>query len=130
MLRDTCRSFSDNELKPIAAEMDKNHQFPEKQVKQLGEMGLMGIAISDQFGGAGLDNLAYAIALEEISRGCASTGVIMSVNNVRFMYMYREIFNPLVFVFISCGEIRNSEAERKTFDAIRVRRTTRMLCFE
>ena len=56
-------------------------------------MGLMGVAIDDQYGGAGLDYLAYAIAIEEISRGCASTGVIMSVNNVRvisYCYMYYE----------------------------------------
>ena len=47
----------------------------------MGEMGLMGIAIPDEYGGSGMDPLAYALAMEEISRGCASTGVIMSVNN-------------------------------------------------
>ena len=47
----------------------------------MGKLGLMGIAISDEYGGAGMDALAYALAMEEISRGCASTGVIMSVNN-------------------------------------------------
>jgi len=51
------------------------------QVKALGEMSLMGVAIGEEWGGGGMDYLAYAIAMEEISRGCASTGVIMSVNN-------------------------------------------------
>ena len=53
------------------------------QVKQLGELGLMAVEVPEKFGGSGLDYLAYAIAVEEISRGCASTGIITSVNNVR-----------------------------------------------
>ncbi|CAM9469830.1 unnamed protein product [Ectocarpus fasciculatus] len=82
MLREMCRSFADNELAPNAGEWDKNHTFPkDQQVAQLGELGLMGVAIGEEDGGTGLDYLAYAIAMEEISRGCASTGVIMSVNN-------------------------------------------------
>jgi butyryl-CoA dehydrogenase len=82
MLRDMCRQYANKNLAPIAGEIDRHHKYPEQQVKELGEMGLMGISIEDQFGGAGLDYLAYAIAMEEISRGCATTGVIMSVNNV------------------------------------------------
>ncbi|CAM9583666.1 unnamed protein product [Ascophyllum nodosum] len=81
MLRDMCRNFADNELAPHAAEWDKNHTFPSHQIKQLGALGLMGVAVCEENGGTGLDYLAYAIAMEEISRGCASTGVIMSVNN-------------------------------------------------
>lgn len=81
MLQETCRSFADTELKPNAGQWDKEHKFPTKAIAQMGEMGLMGIAVANDYGGAGLDNLAYAVALEEISRGCASAGVIMSVNN-------------------------------------------------
>lgn len=81
MLRDMCRQYAAKSLAPIAGELDREHRYPAEQVKELGEMGLMGIAVPDEFGGAGLDYLAYAIAMEEISRGCASTGVIMSVNN-------------------------------------------------
>ncbi|KAG7389872.1 hypothetical protein PHYPSEUDO_009386 [Phytophthora pseudosyringae] len=81
MLRDMCQQYAAKDLKPIAGELDREHKFPAQQVKQLGEMGLMGVAIDDKYGGAGLDYLAYAIAMEEISRGCASTGVVMSVNN-------------------------------------------------
>jgi butyryl-CoA dehydrogenase len=81
MLRKTCRDFADRELAPRAAEHDKEHSFPKDQVQKLVELGLMGVAVPEEEGGAGLDNLAYAIAMEEVSRGCASTGVIMSVNN-------------------------------------------------
>lgn len=81
MLRKTCRDFADKELVPVAAALDREHRFPEQQIAHLGELGLMGVFIPDEYGGAGLDALAYAIAMEEISRGCASCGVIMSVNN-------------------------------------------------
>lgn len=75
------RDFAENELKPVAAKCDKEHLFPTEQIKKMGELGLMGLAAPESLGGAGLDYLAYAIAMEEISRGCASAGVIMSVQN-------------------------------------------------
>jgi butyryl-CoA dehydrogenase len=81
MLRQTCRDFADKELKPVAAELDRSHRYPENEVKKLTELGLMGVAVEEKWGGSGLDVLAYAIAMEEVSRGCASTGVVMSVNN-------------------------------------------------
>ncbi|XP_025161326.1 short-chain specific acyl-CoA dehydrogenase, mitochondrial isoform X2 [Harpegnathos saltator] len=77
--------FAEGELKPIAAEIDKKHRFPKEQIKKMGELGLMGICIPEALGGTGLDYLAYAIAMEEISRGCASTGVIMSVHNSLYL---------------------------------------------
>ena len=80
-VRDLCRQFADEELRPNARRWDANHEFPREAVKKLGEMGLMGVAIPPDWGGAGMDNVSYAIAMEEISRGCAGTGVIMSVNN-------------------------------------------------
>ena len=81
MLRKTCREFADKELIPIAADLDRHHRYPAEQVARLAEMGLMAVAIPEGEGGTGLDTFAYALAMEEISRGCASTGVIMSVNN-------------------------------------------------
>jgi len=81
LLRKTCRDFAEGELKPNAAKFDKEHLFPKDQVRTMGELGLMAIAVPEELGGTGLDYLAYAIAIEEISRGCASAGVIMSVNN-------------------------------------------------
>lgn len=81
MLRDTCRGFAEQELKPLAPTLDREHRFPLAQIEQMAEMGLMGVAIPSEDGGAGLDPLAYAIAVEEISRACAGTGVIMSAHN-------------------------------------------------
>ncbi len=81
MLRSTCRAFADKELSPNAGLWDREHKYPAEAVKSMADMGLMGVFIPEEYGGTGLDYLAYAIAMEEISRGCASTGVIMSVNN-------------------------------------------------
>ncbi len=80
-VRDLCREFAAKELKPNARRWDADHVFPREAVRQLAEMGLMGVAIPAEWGGAGMDNISYAIAMEEISAGCAGTGVIMSVNN-------------------------------------------------
>jgi butyryl-CoA dehydrogenase len=80
-VRDLCREFAARELAPNARKWDEEHLFPRDAVKQLGEMGLMGVAVPGEWGGAGMDNVSYAVAMEEISRGCAGTGVIMSVNN-------------------------------------------------
>ena len=76
-----CREFAARELTPNARKWDETHQWPSDAVKKLAELALLGVAVPEQYGGAGLDNVCYAIAMEEISRGCASTGVIMSVNN-------------------------------------------------
>ena len=80
-VRDLCRDFADKELKPNARRWDEHHQFPKEAVAKLAEMGLLAVAIPPEWGGAGMDNVCYALAMEEISRGCAGTGVIMSVNN-------------------------------------------------
>ena len=66
---------------PIAAALDREHRFPADAIKIAGELGLMGITVDPEYGGSGLDYLSYAIAVEELSRGCASVGVIASVNN-------------------------------------------------
>ena len=81
MLRDTARAFAKKEVLPKAAEIDKNHRHPSELVARMGELGLLGVAVDDEYGGSGMDNVGYALAMEEISRACASTGVIMSVNN-------------------------------------------------
>lgn len=86
MIAQTCRNFADTELKPIAGKIDKEHAFPAEPVKKLGELGLMGICVPAAYGGSELDTLSYAIAMEEISRGCATTGVIMSANNSLYCY--------------------------------------------
>jgi butyryl-CoA dehydrogenase len=81
MLRDTCRAFAREELLPKAAEIDERGEFPEEQVLRMAELGLMGVAVPAEYEGSGMDNVSYALAMEEISAGCASCGVIMSVNN-------------------------------------------------
>lgn len=64
-----------------------------QQIRQIGELGLLSMEVPETQGGSGLDYLAYAIAMEEISRGCASTGVVMSVNNVSWMLFLKQINN-------------------------------------
>ena len=81
MMRDTARDFAVKEVEPKAAELDKTGRWPAELVSRMGELGFMGVAIPDDLGGAGMDNVSYALAMEEICRACASTGVIMSVNN-------------------------------------------------
>eukprot|EP00093_Oithona_nana_P005000 05000.XXX_117496_119346_1 [CDS] Oithona nana genome sequencing. len=81
MLKDTCRQFAEAELWPIAGEIDKTCRYPEEKVIKMGELGLMGINVDEKYGGSGLDALAYAVTCEEISRGCATAGVIMSAHN-------------------------------------------------
>ncbi|KAM4709378.1 short-chain specific acyl-CoA dehydrogenase, mitochondrial [Discoglossus pictus] len=85
MLRETCRDFAERELQPIAAQVDREHRYPKEQVLQLGQMGLLAVEVPEDLGGTGLDSLAYSIAMEEISRGCASTGVVLSVNNSLYL---------------------------------------------
>ena len=81
LLRDTCREFAARELTPNAKRWDREHEFPRDALKKAFELGLGGVAVPDELGGAGMDNVAYALAIEEISRGCASVGVTLSVNN-------------------------------------------------
>ncbi|MBS2021082.1 MAG: acyl-CoA dehydrogenase family protein, partial [Deltaproteobacteria bacterium] len=81
LLRDTCREFAARELIPNAKKWDHAHTFPAEAVKKCAELGLFAVAVPEEWGGAGMDNVAYALAIEEISRGCASTGVTLSVSN-------------------------------------------------
>jgi alkylation response protein AidB-like acyl-CoA dehydrogenase len=86
MLRDAARDFAKNEIAPVAAEFDESGEFPHKTVKKMGEMGFMGIEVPENYGGAGMDSLAYVLALEEICKADAAHGVIMSVNNSLYCY--------------------------------------------
>lgn len=81
MIRDAARDFAQNEIVPVAAEFDESGEFPHKTIKKMGEMGFMGVEVPEEYGGAGMDTLAYVLALEEICKADASHGVIMSVNN-------------------------------------------------
>lgn len=81
MIKDTARQFAEDELAPSADVRDEEEEFPYEQVKKMGELGFMGMMVSEQYGGAGLDTVSYVLAMEEISKVDASAGVIMSVNN-------------------------------------------------
>ncbi|HRS98044.1 MAG TPA: acyl-CoA dehydrogenase family protein [Smithella sp.] len=84
MVRDMVRKFAETEIKPIAAELDRTHRHPEEICRKLGEMGIMGVAVPTEYGGAGMDNVTYVLAMIEISKACASCGVIVSVNNTLY----------------------------------------------
>ncbi len=86
MIRDAAREFAQNEIAPIAREFDESEKFPLETVRKMGEMGFMGIEIPEEYGGAGMDTLAYVLALEEIAKVDASHATIMSVNNSLFNY--------------------------------------------
>ncbi len=81
MIQDMARKFAEKEIKPIATELDRTHRHPAEICTKMGELGLMGITIPEQYGGAGMDYICYAVAMIEISKACASCGVIMSVCN-------------------------------------------------
>jgi butyryl-CoA dehydrogenase len=81
MLRQMVREFAEQEVRPQAAITDRDAQFPDEIIRKSAELGLTGINVPDQYGGAGLPSLGTVIAIEEISRCCAATGVILSVNN-------------------------------------------------
>lgn len=81
MLRDEVRKFAENELTPLAPEIDISGEFPMGSIKKLADMGLLGIVVPEKYGGSEFDFVSLAIAIEEISRACASTGVITAVNN-------------------------------------------------
>lgn len=81
LLQRTVRDFAESEVKPLAKELDETGRFPRETFRQAAELGLTGVAVSEQYGGAGMDHISYAIVIEEISRACASTGVILSVQN-------------------------------------------------
>ncbi|MCI6926927.1 MULTISPECIES: acyl-CoA dehydrogenase [Butyricicoccus] len=79
-LIDLYREFAQNEVKPIAAEIDETERFPMENVKKMAEMGLLGIPFPEEYGGAGMDTLSYVQCIEELSKVCASTGVIVSAH--------------------------------------------------
>ncbi len=80
MLRDMVRKFSLEKIAPKAKEIDENHRFPSEIISELGELGVMGIPYSTEYGGGGLDTVSYMLAIEEIATACASTAVIIAAH--------------------------------------------------
>jgi alkylation response protein AidB-like acyl-CoA dehydrogenase len=85
-VRDAARDFAQNVLKPGVIERDTEQKFPKEEVKQLGELGFLGIMVDTKYGGSGMDAISYVLAMEEISKIDASTSVVMSVNNSLVCY--------------------------------------------
>src|SRR5689334_14304373 len=81
MIQSMAREFAEKDVRPVAAAIDREARFPHETVRRMGELGLMGIAIPEAHGGSGADTIAYAVALEEVAKACASHAAIMSVNN-------------------------------------------------
>src|SRR5439155_847733 len=81
MIQAMAREFAETAIRPVAAEIDREGRFPHETVKRMGELGLMGVAIPEPWGGSGADTVAYVLALEEIAKACGSHAAIMSVNN-------------------------------------------------
>jgi alkylation response protein AidB-like acyl-CoA dehydrogenase len=79
--RDTARRFARERLERVGVEIDRTHQFPTEAVAEMGRLGILGVFIPEEYGGAGLDNVAYALVIEELSVECASTGVIVSAHS-------------------------------------------------
>ncbi|HJW90929.1 MAG TPA: acyl-CoA dehydrogenase [Anaerolineales bacterium] len=86
MIRQAARDLAQKEIAPVAAHFDETGEFPRATIKKMGQMGLMGVEVPEEYGGAGLDTLAYVLALEEICKADAAHGTIMSVNNSLFCY--------------------------------------------
>jgi len=81
MIQKMVKEFAEKEIAPVAAELDKKGEYPTKILEKMAKLGLLGIIIPTEYGGAGLDTISYTTIIEEISRKCASTGVITSVHN-------------------------------------------------
>jgi len=86
MIRQTARKFAEDRLAPSSIERDEKEEFPHDAIKEMGELGFMGMMVPEEWGGSGLDTTSYALVMEEISRVDASCGVIMSVNNSLVCY--------------------------------------------
>lgn len=80
LFRQMISSFAEKEVKPLAAEIDEQERFPSETVEQMARLGIMGIPIPKEYGGAGGDNVMYSIAVEELSKHCATTGVVVSAH--------------------------------------------------
>jgi butyryl-CoA dehydrogenase len=84
LLQRTVREFANSEVKPLAKEIDETGRFPRETFQKAAELGLTGVTFPENYGGAGFDHVSYSVVIEEISRACASTGVILSVQNSLF----------------------------------------------
>ena len=90
LVRQTAQDFANEVVKPLARKIDQQHYFPSELIPKLGDLGFLGINIQHDFGGSGLDAVSYALIIEELSRVCASTSVIVSAHNSLCIYPIQE----------------------------------------
>lgn len=93
IIRQTARDFADEQLAPLAAEYDRTEEFTAPQARLLGEMGFLGMMVPEEYGGSGLDTISYVLAMEEVSRACASSSVTMTVQNSLVCWPINEFGN-------------------------------------
>ncbi|CAK1596481.1 unnamed protein product [Parnassius mnemosyne] len=93
-IQELARNFANEQLKPNASKLDLEGRFPFDHIKSLTDLGLMGAAVDEEYGGRGLDYLSLAVAVEELSRGCASTGMIMCLHNFLYANLVNEKGTP------------------------------------
>ena len=109
LLRNTVREFAKNELAPLAQEIDSNSQFPEKSIKKLANLGLMGIPWDTKYGGGGMDTLSLVITIEELSKVCVSTAVALmahtSLGTGPFQYFGTELQKQNYLSKLASGEM-------------------------
>src|SRR6266705_1474241 len=82
LVQETARKYAQGSLAPVATQLDREGRFPAEQLRELDELGMMGVNVPEQYGGAAAGAVAYALAMMEIAQGCASTAVTMAVNNL------------------------------------------------
>jgi alkylation response protein AidB-like acyl-CoA dehydrogenase len=94
LIRETAREVAQEKIAPLASGYDQREEFPWEPVRYLQELGFMAMMVGEEYGGSGLDTLSYAVAMEEVSAACASTGVTMSVNNSLYAYPVETFGTP------------------------------------
>ncbi|MEX1100096.1 MAG: acyl-CoA dehydrogenase family protein, partial [Bacteriovoracaceae bacterium] len=92
-IKDMVAKFSDNDIAPLAAQIDKECAIPKSVIQKLGENGFLGCYVPEEYGGAGMDYLSYSMIVEEISRNCGSTGVFVSAHNSLCVWPILEFAN-------------------------------------
>ncbi len=114
LLQNSVREFAEFEVKPLARELDETGHFPHETFKKAAELGFTGVALPEAEGGAGFDHIAYTIVIEEISRCCASTSVVLSVQNA--LYCDPDQRLPLWNEFVTSLLLKNlTSAERSAW---------------
>ena len=106
LVRKMYRDFAENEVKPLAAEIDEEERFPMETVEKMAKLGMMGIYFPKEYGGAGADVLSYAMCVEELAKVCGTTAVIVSAHTLMFLrYTSNFVLGTVLFGKFSIGTV-------------------------